>query len=204
MEFRLCGSFAERFERQSVAQEKTIVSGMAGRYAQALLDLAQEQNSVDRVAAELTAFRGLIDQSSDLRYLIRSPIVPAEAQTKAVAAILKRVNVTGIASNFLQLVATKRRLFAVPSMIKSYLALADQAKGVVHAEVTVAEPLSESHLAALKLALQEVAGGKAVDVAVKIDGAIIGGLVVKLGSRMIDSSLKTKLETIRTRMKGLG
>jgi F-type H+-transporting ATPase subunit delta len=187
-----------------VAQEQSIVSGMAGRYAQALFALAQEQNSIEQVAAELTAFQALIEQSSDLRYLIRSPIVPADVQAKALAAILKRANVTGITSNFLQLVATKRRLFAIAKMIKSYLALADQARGIVHAQVTVAEPLSENHLAALQSALQEVAGGKSVEVAVKVDSAIIGGLVVKLGSRMIDSSLKTKLETIRTRMKGVG
>jgi F-type H+-transporting ATPase subunit delta len=203
IESLLCGSFAERFERQAVAQEQTIVSGMAGRYAQALFALAQEQNSVERVAAELSAFQALIEQSADLRYVIRSPIVPADVQAKALAAILKRANVTGISSNFLRLVATKRRLFAVPKMIKGYLALADQARGVVRAEVTVAEPLNESHLAALQSALQEVAGGKSVDVAVKVDSAIVGGLIVKLGSRMIDSSLKTKLETIRARMKGV-
>jgi F-type H+-transporting ATPase subunit delta len=195
---------AERFERLVVAQETTIVSGMAGRYAHALFALAQEQNTVDRVATELTAFDSMIAESADLRYLVKSPILPAAVQAKALAAILDRAEITGITANFLKLIASKRRLFAVSDMIKSYLALTDQAKGVIRAEVTVAEPLSEGHLAALKAALQEVAGGKSVDVAVKLNASIIGGLIVKLGSRMVDSSLKTKLEAMRTRMKGVG
>jgi F-type H+-transporting ATPase subunit delta len=187
-----------------VAQETTIVSGMAGRYAHALFALAQEQDAVDRVATELTAFNSMIEGSADLRYFVRSPILSAEVQAKALAAILDRAQFGRTAANFLKLVASKRRLFAVSDMIRSYLALADRAKGVIRAEVTVAEPLSDGHLAALKEALQEVAGGKSVDIAVTLDSTIIGGLIVKLGSRMIDSSLKTKLETIRTRMKGVG
>jgi F-type H+-transporting ATPase subunit delta len=187
-----------------VIKETTIVSGMAGRYAYALFLLAKEQNAVDRIVAELTALNMMMAESVDLRYLVKSPVLAADVQAKALAAILDRAQLTGIVVNFLQLVARKRRLFALPQMIKDYFALADQDKGVTRASVTAAEPLSASHLATLKEGLQEVAGGKSVDLVVKIDPAIIGGIIVQLGSRMIDSSLKTKLETIRTRMKGIG
>ncbi len=187
-----------------MTEETTIVSGMAARYGYALFALAKERNAVDRVAAELTAFNAMMAESADLRYLVRSPVLPADVQAKALGAVLERAQLTGITANFLKLVARKRRLFALPDMIRAYLALADRDKGVTRASVTAAEPLSESHLATLKAALQEVAGGKSVDLAVKLDPAIIGGIIVQLGSRMIDSSLKTKLETIRTRMKGVG
>jgi F-type H+-transporting ATPase subunit delta len=187
-----------------VTEETTIVSGMAGRYGYALFALAKEQNAVDRVADELAGFKAMLVESADLRHLVKSPVVPAAVQVKALGAVLDRAKLTGITANFLKLVASKRRLFAVSDMISAYLALADQDKGVSRASVTAAEPLSESQLATLKAALQEIAGGKSVDLAVKLDQAIIGGLIVQLGSRMIDSSLKTKLETIRTRMKGVG
>ncbi len=110
----------------------------------------------------------------------------------------------GIAANFLKLVATKRRLFAVREMIRDYGKLLDAEKGVKRAEVTVAEPLSDAHLAALKEALREVSGGQSVELSVKVDPSIIGGLVVRLGSRMVDGSLRTKLNTIRNRMKEVG
>jgi F-type H+-transporting ATPase subunit delta len=177
---------------------------MAGRYGFALFALAKEQNAVDRVAGELTAFNAMLADSADLRYLVRSPVLAANVQAKALAAVLDRAQLAGITAKFLKLVASKRRLFAVAEMIKAYLALADRDKGVTRASLTVAEPLSAAHMATLQDALQEVAGGKSVDLAVKIDPAIIGGIIVQLGSRMIDSSLKTKLETIRTRMKGVG
>jgi F-type H+-transporting ATPase subunit delta len=177
---------------------------MAGRYGQALFALAKEQNAVDRVADELKTFAAMIAESADLRYLVKSPVLPADVQVKALSAVLNWAKLTGIAANFLKLAASKRRLFAVPEMIKAFLALADQDRGVTRARVTAAEPLSDNHLATLKAALHDVAGGKSVDLAVKLDPSIIGGIIVQLGSRMIDSSLKTKLETIRTRMKGVG
>jgi F-type H+-transporting ATPase subunit delta len=177
---------------------------MAGRYGHALFALAKEQNAVARVADELTTFAAMLAESADLRYLVKSPVLPADVQVKALSAVLDWAKLGGITANFLKLVASKRRLFAVADMIKAYLALADREKGVTRARVTAAEPLSDGHLATLKAALQEVAGGKSVDLAVKLDPSIIGGIIVQLGSRMIDSSLKTKLETIRTRMKGVG
>jgi F-type H+-transporting ATPase subunit delta len=187
-----------------VAQNETIVSGVAGRYAQALFALAEQHKAVDAVAGDLATFRRLVASCEDLKILVDSPVFAANDQVRALAAVLDKAGVQGIAANFLKLVAAKRRLFAVGDMIKAYLALSDQAKGIKRAEITVAEPLSEAHLAALKSALQAVVGGKDVEVAVKLDPSIIGGLIVKIGSRMIDNSLKTKLNSIRKRMKEVG
>ena len=177
---------------------------MAGRYALALFELAREQKAVDKIAADLNGFKTILSESPDLQRLVRSPVFTVEEQTKALGAILDKSGVTGPAANFLKLVAAKRRLFAVGDMIAGFEKLVDNEKGVTRAEVTTAEPLSDSHTAALRQALTEVSGGKSVEVNVKVDPAIIGGLVVKLGSRMVDSSLKTKLNSIRTRMKEAG
>ena len=177
---------------------------MAGRYAQALYQLALEQGSTDKVAADLTSFAAMIAESADLARLVRSPVFSSQEQVKALDALFARASLTGIAANFIKLVATKRRLFAIGDMMVNYARLHDAARGVTRADVTVAEPLSAVHLEALKSALLQVTGGKSVDVAVKVDPEIVGGIVVKLGSRMIDDSLKTKLNSIRTRMKEVG
>ena len=187
-----------------MANEETIVSGMAGRYAQALFQLASEQNATTQVAADLASFAALIAESADLARLVRSPAFSAEEQVKALTALLARAGISGIAANFIKLVATKRRLFALGDMIVGFGQLHDAARGVTRAEVTVAEPLADQHLEALKAALAQVSGGRTVDVSLKVDPSIIGGLVVKLGSRMVDGSLKTKLNSIRTRMKEVG
>lgn len=187
-----------------MANEETIVTGMAGRYASALFSLAQEKGATDEVGSNLQAFSALLAESEDLRRLVKSPVFSAEDQVKALGAVLARAGIGGLAANFLKLVASKRRLFAVPDMITGYRDLVDAARGVTRAEVTVAEPLGDMQTAALRDALAQVSGGKSVNVAIKIDPSIIGGLVVKLGSRMVDASLKTKLNSIRTRMKEVG
>jgi F-type H+-transporting ATPase subunit delta len=187
-----------------VAKQETIVSGMAGRYALALFQLAGEANATDAVAADLDRFAAMVAESADLQHLVRSPVFSAEQQVKALGALLSSAGISGLAANFLKLVASKRRLFAVSGMIAGYKALNDVAKGVKRAEVTVAEPLSDANRAALESALAQVSGGKSVIVDFKVDPAIFGGLVVKLGSRMVDGSLKTKLNSIRTRMKEVG
>jgi F-type H+-transporting ATPase subunit delta len=187
-----------------VANEETIVTGMAGRYASALFNLAEEQKVTDEVGADLTTFASMLEESADLRRLVRSPVFSADEQVKALGAVLDRAGVRGLAGNFLRLVTAKRRLFAISDMIVNYRKLVDASRGVTRAEVTAAEPLGEMQTAALKEALAQVSGGKSVDIAVKIDPSIIGGLVVKLGSRMVDASLKTKLNSIRTRMKEVG
>lgn len=190
--------------QEHVAKEQSIVSGMAGRYAQALFDLAQERGVTDQVAADLSVFSALVAESPDLQRFIKSPVFTAEEQVRALTAVLSRTEIAGIAGNFLKLVAAKRRLFAIADMIRDFNKLNDFAKGLARAEVTVAEPLKDSHVEALKTALAELTGGQSVEMTVKVDPSIIGGLIVKLGSRMVDGSLKTKLNSIRTRMKEVG
>lgn len=187
-----------------VAQPDSIVSGMAGRYASALYDLAREQNAVDTVREDMKSFAGLIQSSTDLQRLVESPVFTADEQLKALSAILDKAKLGGLSANFLKLVASKRRLFAIGKMIADFNALVDHDRGVARAEVTVAEPLSEAHMKTLREALKDVSGGQSVEVDVKVDPEIIGGIVVKIGSRMIDSSLKTKLNSIRSRMKEAG
>jgi len=173
---------------------------MAGRYAIALFDLAREANAIDAVKADLDRFDALVAESADLSRLVRSPVFSADEQLQALSAVLARTGISGLAANFLKLVTANRRLFAARDMVKAFRELVADYKGEATAEVTVAEALKDEHLAALRDALKAVSG-KEVDLDIKIDPAIIGGLVVKLGSRMVDTSLRTKLEAIRHAMK---
>jgi F-type H+-transporting ATPase subunit delta len=173
---------------------------MAGRYATALFELALEQGQIDAVRSELDRFEALIAGSPDLVRLVRSPVFGAELQLKALSALLDKAGIGGLAANFLKLVTANRRLFAVREMIKAYRSMVARHKGEVTAAVTVAERPSEAHLDALRDVLKAITG-KAVELDLKIDPAIIGGLVVKLGSRMVDSSLRTKLNAIKQAMK---
>jgi F-type H+-transporting ATPase subunit delta len=188
----------------ALAAEHTRVSGMAGRYAQALFALSQETGTTDKAAAHLAAFAELSASSADMQHFIKSPVFSAENQVDALDAILARAGITGAAANFLKLVAAKRRLFAIFDMIRDFKLLNDARKGITRANVTVAEPLKPEHVAALRSALTDNSGGGDVDITVKVDPSIIGGLIVQLGSRMVDSSLKTKLNSIRARMKEAG
>jgi F-type H+-transporting ATPase subunit delta len=174
---------------------------MAGRYATALFELALENKAVDAVKNDLDQFDALVASSADLHRLVRSPVFDADVQLKALSAILAKAGIGGLAANFLRVITTNRRLFAVHDMIRAYRALVAKHKGEVTAQITVAEKLSDKNLDALKSALKSVTGGKDIDLDVKIDPAIIGGLVVKVGSRMVDSSLRTKLNSIKFAMK---
>lgn len=183
-----------------MAGEQPIVSGMAARYATALFELARETNAIDAVKADLERFDTLVAENPDLNRLVRSPVFSAAEQLQALSAVLDRAGIGGLAAKFLKLVTMNRRLFAARDMVRGYRELVALHKGEATAEVTVAERLKDDHVAALKSALKAVSG-KDVDLAVKIDPAIIGGLVVKLGSRMVDTSLRTKLNAIRHAMK---
>lgn len=188
-------------ESVTVAGEEHPVSGMAGRYAGALFELALEEKATDTVRQELDQFDALIAESPDLNRLVRSPVFGADEQLKALSAILAKAGLSGITANFLRVITTNRRLFAVRDMIRAYRVLVAKNKGEVVAQVTVAEPLSDQNKEALKGALKSVTGGKDIDMDVTIDPAIIGGLVVKVGSRMVDTSLRTKLNSIKIAMK---
>ena len=184
-----------------MAGKDSIISGMAGRYATALFELALENKAVDAVKKDLEAFDAMVAGSDDLNRLVRSPVFGADEQLKALTAILAKAGIKGLAANFLRVITANRRLFAARDMIRGYRALVARHKGEVRAQIPVAEKLTEKNLAALKSALKSVTGGKDIDLDVKIDPTIIGGLVVKVGSRMVDSSLRTKLNAIKFAMK---
>jgi F-type H+-transporting ATPase subunit delta len=186
-----------------VAAADPSVSGVSGRYATALFDLARDEKSVDAVKADLDRFDAMLADSPDLLRLVRSPVFSAGAQSRALAAILDKAGISGIAANFLRVLTANRRLFAVADVIRAFRALVAKFKGEATADVTVAEALSDKNLDALKTSLKSVTG-KDVALNVKIDPSIIGGLVVKLGSRMVDSSLRTKLNSIKHAMKEAG
>ena len=176
------------------------MAGVAGRYASALFDLAQETRSIDAVGADLARFEGLLQESPDLMRLVRSPVFSAEDQARAIGAVLDQAGIGGMAGNFIRLAATNRRLFALPDMIRAYRELVANAKGIVRAQVTLAEPPSDRVRDDLYAALRDVAKSE-VDVDIRVDPSLIGGLVVKMGSRMIDASLRTKLNSIRLAMR---
>lgn len=192
---------SRRFERSIVATTDQSSSGVSGRYARALFDLASENKAVAEVAKALSAFQGLVDESADLKRLMASPVFKAEAQTAAVEALAAKVGIKGLALNFLKVMGANRRLAAVPSAISAFHALVAQSKGETTAEVTSAEKLSAKQLADLKAALKASTGSD-VAISAKVDPAILGGLIVKVGSRMVDNSLRTKLNSLQAVMKG--
>ena len=183
-----------------MAKDETMTASVAGRYASALFDLASEQKSVAAVEADLKRFDGLLSLSEDLRNLVRSPLTSSDDQGRALAAVLAQAGIGGITANFVALVAKNRRLFVIPEMIANFSKLAANARGEIAAEVTSAQPLTDSQTQALRETLRASAG-KDVILAAKVDPSLIGGLVVKIGSRMIDSSLKTKLANLSVALK---
>ncbi len=187
-----------------MAHNETLVSGVAGRYASALFSLAQDDRQIDAVAQSLAKLDQLIAESPDLERLVRSPVFSARDQLRALDAILARDEIGGVAANFIRLVTVKRRLFYLRAMIAAYRKLYDASRGVTRAEVTSASALADQNLAALKDQLKAVSGGREVDLDVKVDPSVIGGLIVKLGSRMVDGSLRTKLNAIRLAMREVG
>ncbi|WP_299620960.1 F0F1 ATP synthase subunit delta [Pelagibius sp.] len=186
-----------------MAGDNTSLSDLAGRYASALLDLADDRKALDEVAADLKALRALIDESADLRRLLTSPIYSRAQQSKAIAAILEKAGIGELTKRFVLVVADNHRLFALPAMIEGYLAELARRRGEITAEVTSARSLSDGQQAALLDALRATVGSK-VQLDLQVDPALIGGLVVKVGSRMIDSSLRSKLQRLQLAMKGVG
>jgi F-type H+-transporting ATPase subunit delta len=186
----------------SLASENTGVSGLAERYAAALFDLADERRILDEVATDLRQLRGMLQSSGDFLRLIRSPVLSRDQQAKAVAVIAERAGFSQLVRDFLGVVARNRRLFAIPAMIGSFLAKLAARRGEVTAEVTAAHPLSEAQLGILNEQLRRSIGAR-VSVDVRIDRTLIGGLVVKVGSRMIDGSIKSKLQRLQLAMKSV-
>ncbi|MGV8839661.1 MAG: F0F1 ATP synthase subunit delta [Bauldia sp.] len=186
-----------------MADTGSVVSGVAERYASALFDLARDESALDEVAGDLGDLARLLDESEDLRSLVRSPVYSAEEQTNAIGAVMAKAEIGVLTSNFVKVVARNRRLFALSDMIRSFRTRLAQERGELAGTVTSAEPLSEGQLAALRAALKD-AVGKDVVLDRKVDPALIGGLVVQVGSRMVDTSLRTKLNALRFAMKEAG
>jgi F-type H+-transporting ATPase subunit delta len=184
-----------------VATADHAVSGVSGRYANALFDLATEDNSITETGAALSGFLSIFEGSDDLQRLMRSPVFKTEDQLAALDTIAAKAKINGLALNFLKLMGTNRRLAAVPGAIAGYHALVAKAKGEVVAEVTSAEKLTAKQVADLKAALKASMGSD-VRLETRIDRSILGGLIVKVGSRMLDNSLKTKLQSLKVAMKG--
>ena len=183
--------------------QTTGATGLAGRYATALFQLAEADASFDEVADDLESLGDMIENSDDLRRLVRSPALSRDAQAKAMAAVMERAGMCDLVRRFVGVVAGNRRLFAVPGMIAAYLALWAARRGEETADVISASELSDKQKSALAASLKKAMG---VDVAVhaRVDPGLLGGLVVQVGSRMVDSSLATKLQSMRLAMKGTG
>ena len=180
-----------------------MTTGVAERYASALFDLAKEQGKHVQVEQDLTRFQTILDSSEDLRRMVRSPVFSAAEQAKALTAVAEKAGITGLTGNFLKVLASNRRLFALADVIKNYRLIAARNRGEVSAEVTSAHALTDAQMQALKDQLK--AGiGKDVTISAKVDPSLLGGLIVKVGSRMIDNSLKTKINSLKVAMKGTG
>ncbi len=180
-----------------------MTSGVAGRYANALFDLATEEKAVLAVSQGLEGFSKAISESADLRRLLTSPVFKSADQMTALEALADQGGFSGLALNFVKLMCDNRRLAALPDSITAFQALVADAKGEAVAEVTSAEKLSPAQLKDLSAALKARVG-KDVSLATKIDSSLLGGLVVKIGSTLIDNSLKTKLQNLKVAMKGNG
>ncbi|MCA0199667.1 MAG: F0F1 ATP synthase subunit delta [Proteobacteria bacterium] len=178
-------------------------SGVSGRYASALYDLADEKGALDAVAADLANLQKMIDESDDFRRFIKSPILSRADQSKGINAIVEKAQLSPITKKFLGLVAQNRRLFALQGMIRGYREILAERRGQAAAEVTSAAPLSDSQRMSLVDQLKKSVG-RNVDIVAKVDPSILGGLIVRVGSRMVDSSLRSKLQRLKLAMKGVG
>jgi F-type H+-transporting ATPase subunit delta len=186
-----------------VAQSSSPISAVAERYAGSLFELALQENSVAKVEADLASFEAMLNGSEDLGRLINSPVFSSEDQAKAIAAIADRAKITGLVGNLLRVVARNRRLFAVPGMIKAFRRIAADHRGEASADVTSAHALTAAQQTELKATLKSIAG-KDVAIAMTVDPSLLGGLIVKMGSRQIDTSLKTKLNSLKLALKEVG
>jgi F-type H+-transporting ATPase subunit delta len=184
-----------------VATEKARETGLAGRYANAVFELAQEQGVVDAVGADFASLRVAMRASSDLTRLIKSPLFGHEDQARALKPVLEQMKVHPLTLKFLLTLTGKRRLFALGDVIAAYDRLVARLKGEVQAQVTSAHELTADQTAELKSVLKSKLG-REPRLDMRVDPALLGGLVVKVGSRMIDSSIRTKLAGIRAAMRG--
>ncbi len=182
---------------------KASESELTGRYAVALFDLADEGKALDAVAEDLMALQQALDGSEDMTRLVHSPVLDRDEQWKAMSALLDKMKANDLTKKFLGLVTANRRLFVLSGIIRAYLEELASHRGEVTADVVSAHPLTDSQVKALEDSLKKALGGK-VAIAPRVDPSILGGLIVKVGSRMIDSSLRTQLQKLKFAMKGAG
>lgn len=185
-----------------MASESPVLTGLAGRYATALYELADEAKALDPVAADLAQLKAAITESADLQRLVASPLVPRDQQAKAVLAIVQKMGLSDLTRRFVGTVARNRRLFQLPAIIDGYAALLAEHRGEVTATVTSAKPLSAPQAESVNAALRAAIGRK-VAVSLHVDPKLLGGLKVKVGSRLVDASLASKLQRLQLAMKGL-
>lgn len=190
-------------KRSSVATSSSPVSGVAERYALSLFELAREEGSIDTVESELNQFQALIDENADFRRLVESPAFTSAEQLSAMAAIVSAVGASALTANFLKVIAANRRLFVLPGIVRSFRAKAAEHRGEVDASVISANALSDTQRRELAEALGQFAG-KTVTMHESVDPSILGGLIVKIGSRQIDTSLRTKLNSLKLALKEVG
>jgi F-type H+-transporting ATPase subunit delta len=176
-------------------------SGLAGRYALALFELAEEQDALDVVAGDLEGLKSLLAESSELRRLIRSPVLTREEQARALEALADRAGFSELTRRFLGLLAHQRRVFALPEMVNAFEVMLAKHRGEVGAELISAVPLSKEQVAAVREQLGKAIGQK-VRLTAAVDPDLLGGLIVRVGSRMIDASLRTKLRQLELAMGG--
>jgi F-type H+-transporting ATPase subunit delta len=184
-----------------VATQSNVVSEIAERYASAVYELADEGRVLDETAADLKSLKALLEESADLQTLIRSPLIDADAKAAGISAVLERAGASDLTRRFTGVIARNNRLFVLPAVIEAFLTELAQRRGEITAEVTSAQPLKQTQLDSVTNALRSALGGK-VTVDAKLDPSLIGGLVVRVGSRMIDASLKSKLQRLQLAMKG--
>ena len=178
-----------------------IQASLGGRYALALFELAGDGNAIDRIERSLAAVRDALDESDDFRTLTTSPLVARGAATKAVLATADQLGVDATTRSFLGVLAENRRLAALPAIIRAFRQLAARHRGEATAEVTSAHPLGVEQVDELKHQLR-LRLGREVSVELSVDPALLGGLVVRIGSQMIDSSIRTRLNGLTAAMKG--
>jgi len=186
-----------------LATEDSVVTGLSGRYARALYELADESKQLDAVADDLRGLAQALTDSDDLRRLVDSPVLSRDEQGRAMAAIMDAMKAGDLTRNTVGLLAQQRRLFALDDIISDYLRLLAAHRGEATAEVTSARELSSDELDRLSAQLKDIVGRDVV-VETKVDADLLGGLVVRIGSRMLDSSIRTTLQRLELAMKGAG
>ena len=188
---------------ESSSQSSGPVSGVAERYASALYELVASEKKTSAAEKDLNRLDALLKGSDDLMRLVRSPVFSVEDQQAALKKILAKAKISGLVGNFVNVVAANRRLFVLPDMIRAFRTILADARGEATADVTVAQKLSADQTKQLKTTLKGVVG-KDVALNVTVDPSLLGGMIVKVGSRQIDTSLKTKLSSLKLALKEVG